>query len=99
MSRLLETEQAAAEALQQKIVALQVERDEQERSLSDARKEAVAERNARVAADERAGIAEESLQTQWVERQELEQQIQASLGPLLARMASKAAAATGETSQ
>jgi hypothetical protein len=96
LSRLLETEQAAAESLQQKIVALQLERDEQERYLTDARKEAVAERQARLAADERAGFAEESLQTQWAERQELERQIQSSLGPLLARMASKAAAATGE---
>jgi hypothetical protein len=96
LSRLLETEQEAAEALQQKIVALQLQRDEQERSLCDARKEAAVERDARLAADERAGFAEESLQRQWAERQELERQIQVSLGPLLARMASKAAGATSE---
>jgi len=93
MSLLLETEQAAAETLQQKIVALQVQRDEQEGSLCDTRKDLVAERKARLAADERAGFAEESLQKQSAERQELERQIQASLSPLLARMASKAAAA------
>jgi DNA repair exonuclease SbcCD ATPase subunit len=96
LSRLLETEQAAAEALQQKIVALQLQRDEQERSLCDARNEAAVEREARLAADQRAGFAEESLQTQWAERQELERQIQASLGPLMARMASKATAATSQ---
>jgi DNA repair exonuclease SbcCD ATPase subunit len=96
LSRLLETEQAAADALQQKIVALQLQRDEQESSLCDARKEAAVEREARLAADQRAGFAEESLQTQWAERQELERQIQASLGPLMARMASKAAAATSQ---
>jgi hypothetical protein len=96
LSRLLETEQAAAEALQHKIVALQLQRDEQESSLCDARKEAAVERKARLAADERAGLAEESLQTQWAERQELERQIQVSLGPLMARMASKTAAATSQ---
>lgn len=96
MSLLLETEQAAAETLQQKIVELQLQRDEQERSLCDTRKDLVAERKARLAADERAGVAEESLQKQCAERQELDRQIQASLGPLLARMASKAAAATSQ---
>jgi len=96
MSLLLETEQAAATALQQEVVALQLQRDEQERSLSEARKEAVAEREARLAADERAGFAEESLQRQWAERQELERQIQASLGSLLARIHSKSAATTSE---
>jgi hypothetical protein len=96
VSLLLETEQAAAETLQQKIVALQLERDEQEHSLCDVRKEVVTERKARLAAEERARFAEESLQKQCAERQELEHQIQASLGPLLARMTSKTAADTSQ---
>ena len=96
MSLLLETEQEAAETLQQKIVALQLQRDEQELSLCDTRKDLVAERKARLAADERAGFAEESLQKQCAERQELERQIQSSLGPLLARMASKTTATASQ---
>jgi hypothetical protein len=97
-SRLLQTQQAAATALKQEVAALQLQRAQQEQALSDARKERVAEREARVAAEERAGRAEESLQTQWVERQELERQIQAhaaNLGSLLARVTSKAAAGGG----
>lgn len=99
LSRLLQTQQAAATTLKQEVAALELQREQQERCLSDVRKETDAEREARVAAEERAGLAEESLQTQWAERQELERQIQAhtaSLGSLLARVTSKAASNTGE---
>jgi chromosome segregation ATPase len=99
LSRLLQTQQAAATALKQEVAALALQRDQQQQALSDARKEANAEREARVAAEERAGRAEETLQTQWSERQEFEQQVQAhaaSLGSLLARVTSKAAGNIGE---
>jgi hypothetical protein len=94
LSRLLQTQQAAATALKQEVAALELQRDQQHKALSDARKDADAERKARVAAEERAGIAENSMQTQWAERQELERQIKAhtaSLGSLLTRVTSKAA--------
>jgi chromosome segregation ATPase len=91
MSRLLHTQREVVTALKKELTALELQRDEQERALSDARTEMVAEREARVAAEERAGLIQESLQAQWVERQELERQIQAhaaSLGSLLARVSS-----------
>jgi chromosome segregation ATPase len=97
LSRLLQAQQVAATALKQELAALELQRDQQERALSDARKEMVAEREARVAAEERAGLVEESLQTQWAEHQELERQIQAyaaNLGSLLTRVASKAVGST-----
>ena len=93
LSRLLQTQQVVATALKKELAALELQRDQQERALSEAGKEMVAEREARVAAEERAGLIEESLQTQWVEHQELERQIQAhaaSLGLLLARVTPKA---------
>ncbi|HTL57091.1 MAG TPA: hypothetical protein VL361_15520 [Candidatus Limnocylindrales bacterium] len=99
LSLLLQTQQAVATALKKELAALELQRDEQERALSDAHKEIVAEREARVAAEERAGFVEESLQTQWVERQELVRQIQAhaaSLGSLLTRSTSKAVGSAGE---
>ena len=77
LSRSLEVQQAAAM--------------EFKCSLSDAREVAVAEREARIAAEQRASLAEETLQTQG---QELEREIQAhvaSLGSLLARVTGKAA--------
>lgn len=98
LSRQLQTQQAAVAALKQQVAGLELQRDEQERCLSDVRNETVAERKARVAAEERAASAEESLQRQCAERQELERQIQAhaaSIGSLLGRMAPKTAAATG----
>jgi hypothetical protein len=90
LSRQLQTHQAAATALKQELAALKLQRDQQERFLSEARKETAAEREARVAAEKRAGSAEQSLETEWLERQELERQIQASLGSLLAKVNSKA---------
>ena len=100
LSRLLQTQQAAATALKQEVAALELQRDQQEQALSDARKAAVAEREARAAAEQRAGRVEESLQAQRVESQELERQIQAhaaSLGSLLARVTSKPAGSTGKS--
>jgi hypothetical protein len=97
LSRLVQTLQAAATALKKELVALELQRDQQERALSDAHKDIVAERKARVAAEERACLVEESLQAQWVEHQELERQIQAhaaSLGSLLTRVTSKAVGCT-----
>jgi len=99
MSRLLQNQQAAAAALKQELAALELQRDQQERSLSDARKETATEREARAAAEERAGVAEQSLETQWIERQDLERQLQthaASLGSLLAKVTSKAVAGSAK---
>jgi len=99
LSRLLQTQQAVTTALKKELAALELQRDQQERALSEASKEMAAEREARVAAEQRAGLAEESLQTQWVESQELQRQIQAhaaSLGSLLTRVTSKAVGITGE---
>jgi chromosome segregation ATPase len=99
LSRLLQTQQAVTTALKKELAALELQRDQQERALSEASKEVAAEREARVAAEQRAGLAEESLQTQWVERQELERQVQAhaaSLGSLLTRVTSTAVGITGE---
>jgi hypothetical protein len=98
LSRQLQTQQAAATTLKKELAALELQRNQQERILSDARKETVAEREARVAAEKRAGVAEESVKTQLAERQDLERQIQAhaaNLGSLLARVTSKAAAGSG----
>jgi chromosome segregation ATPase len=97
LSRLLQTQQAVTTALKKELAALELQRDHQERALAEVGKEMVAEREARIASEERAGLVEESLQTQWVERQELERQIQAhaaSLGSLLAGVTSKGAGST-----
>lgn len=94
LSRMLQAQQAAATAFKQELAALELQREEHQRCLSDARKEADAERQARIAAEERAGVAEHALDTQWFKRQELERQIQdhaAGLSSLLARMTSTAA--------
>jgi hypothetical protein len=99
-SRQLQTQQAAAAVLRQQITGLELQREQQERSLSEARQATATEREARIAAEERAGVAEHSLQTQSTEHQELERQIQAhaaNLGSLLARVTSKAAATGGNS--
>jgi len=98
LSRLLHTQREVVTALKKELTAIELQRDEQEQALSEARKEMVAEREARVAAEERAGLVEESLQAQWVERQELERQIQAhaaSLGSLMARVTPSAVGSAG----
>jgi chromosome segregation ATPase len=95
LSRMLQAQQAAATAFKQELAAIELQREQHQRSLSDARKEADAERQGRIAAEERAGVAEQALDTQWFKRQELERQIQdhaAGLSSLLARMTSKATA-------
>jgi hypothetical protein len=99
LSRVLQTQQTAATALQKQLAALELQRDQQEQSLCEAREVLVAERDARVAAEERAGLIEKSLETEWLERQELERQIQAhavSLGSLLTTVTSKAVGSTAE---
>lgn len=96
LSRMLQAEEAAVTAFKQELAALELQREEQQRCLSDARKEADTQRQARIAAEERAGITEQALDTQWFKRQELERQIQdhaAGLSSLLARMTSNGAAA------
>ena len=100
LSGQLQAQQAEDEALRQEIVSLQCQRDQQEAILSNARTETIAERQARIAAEQRASLAEQSLDTEWMERQELERRIQnhvAGLGSLLARVSSKAADGSDKT--
>jgi DNA repair exonuclease SbcCD ATPase subunit len=97
LSRMLQAQQAAGTALKQELAAFELQREQQQRCLADARKEADTQRQARVAAEERAGVAEQALDTQWLKRQELERQIQdhaVGLSSLLARMTSKGTAAS-----
>ena len=79
-SQLLETQQAATVELRDTIVALELQREAGEKLLSGAREEAVMEREARLAAEERAGVAAEaqrSLEKQLLEQKDLEQRLQA----------------------
>jgi chromosome segregation ATPase len=97
LSRMLQAQQEAVTAFKQELATLELQREQHQRCLSDARKEADTQRQARIAAEERAGVAEQALDTQWYERQELERQIQdhaAGLSSLLARMTSKGTAAS-----
>ncbi len=99
LSRALQTQQTAATAFKKELAALELQREQQERALCEAREVMAAEREARVAAEERAGLMEESLQTHRVERQELERQIQAhavNLGSLLTTLTSNAVGSTTE---
>jgi hypothetical protein len=85
MSRLLQTQQAGALALKEEIAALEIQREEHDRSLSKARSEALAEREARIAAEEQAqeaSLAQESLQKQLINHRDLQQQVQAHLATL-----------------
>jgi len=99
VSRLLHTQQAAAAALREEILSLELQRDEHEISLTNALAEALAEREARIAAEERAemvALAQASLEKQLLEHRELEQQMQAhmaSLSSLFCRKDTKGAAA------
>jgi chromosome segregation ATPase len=93
LSHLVQSQQAASVALKREITGLEVQRDQQEQLLNNARQETMVEREARLAAEQRAGAAEESLQAQWAERINLETQIRAqlaSLGSLVGKLASKA---------
>ena len=96
---LLQNQQAAAAALKEEIVALELEREEHEKSLCQARTEALAEREARIAAEAIAALADQtqkSLKTELLHRKELEQQMQAyvaSLSSLCGKMEPKRAKA------
>lgn len=97
LSHLLQSQQAVSVALKRELTSLELQRDQQEQLLSNARQETAAEREARLAAEQRAGAAEESLQVQWAERLDLENQLQgqlAALGSLVGRLASKSSAFT-----
>jgi hypothetical protein len=85
MSRLLEAQQAAAMGLKQQVVSLELQRNEHEIALSNARAEALEERDARIAAEERAEkavLAQESLETQLAGYKKLEQHMQAHVASL-----------------
>jgi hypothetical protein len=80
ISRLLQTKEAAAEALKKKIVTLELQQQENKVLLSNARSEAMADREARIAAEESArklGSAQQSLEKERLKYKELEQQMQA----------------------
>jgi hypothetical protein len=84
-SQLLETQQAATVELRDVIVALELKRDADEKALSGAREEAVKEREARRAAEQRAEVAAEaqrSLEQQLLEQQDLEQRMQAHVASM-----------------
>jgi chromosome segregation ATPase len=94
-SRLLQTQQAAIVELRDRIVALELQRDADEKSLSGAREAAVMDREARRAAEERARVAAEaqkSLEKQLLEQKDLEQRMQAhiaSIGSLRSKLQAK----------
>ncbi|HEY5911828.1 MAG TPA: hypothetical protein VJA21_14595 [Verrucomicrobiae bacterium] len=98
MSGLLDTQRRTADALREEIASLRVQQHELERTLSDARAQAVSEREARLAAEQRAGragLALESVKKQLVHHKRLEQQMQAhvaSLTSLCGSMETQAAA-------
>jgi chromosome segregation ATPase len=84
-SQLLETQQAAIVDLRDTIVALERQRAADEKSLSGAREEAVMEREARLAAEERARVAagaQKSLEKQLLEQKDLEQSLQAHVASM-----------------
>jgi hypothetical protein len=83
--RRLQTQQAVAAAFKEQVVSLEMQRDEHEISLCNARTEALAEREARIAAEEqadRAVVAQEHLKKQLVEHNEREQRMQAYVANL-----------------
>jgi len=85
ISRLLQTKEAAAAALKEKIVALELQQQENKVLLCNARTEALAEREARIAAEESAqkfGLAQASLEKERLKYKELEQQMQAHVASL-----------------
>jgi chromosome segregation ATPase len=96
MLRRLQAQQAAAGALKEEVLALEMQREEHETLLSSARAEALAEREARIAAEEqaeKANQAQEFMKKQLVEQMERQQQVQtyvAGLSSLLCKTAAKA---------
>src|SRR5262249_32597698 len=97
VSRLLQTQEAAAAALKEEMVSLEMQREEHKASLCNARTEALAEREARIAAEERAEkavLAQASVEKKLGDRSELDKQIQihvTNLASLLRRMDTKGA--------
>ena len=84
-SQLLQTHQAAIVELRDTIVALEEQRGANEESLSGARQEAARERETRLAAEERANAAaeaQESLEKQLLEQEDLEQRMQAHMASI-----------------
>lgn len=87
MSGLFEDQQSAAATLTQAITALEMQREDYERSLAEARHEAAEEQGARLAAEERAEratLAQESLEKELARHRELEEQILAYVASLSA---------------
>lgn len=87
MSGLLHDQQSAAATLTEAIGSLEMQREEYEKSLADARHEAATEQGARLAAEERAEratLAQESLQKELARHQELEEQVRAYAASLSA---------------
>jgi hypothetical protein len=85
MLKRLQAQQAAAAALKEKVVSLEMQQEEREVLICNARMEALAEREARIAAEEqaqRAVLAQESLKKQLVEHKEREQRMQAHVASL-----------------
>ena len=85
IARLLQTKEAAAAALKEKIAALELQQQENKVLLSNARAEVLAERQARIAAEESArklGSAQASLEKERLKYKELEQQMQAHVASL-----------------
>jgi hypothetical protein len=98
MLRSLQAQQAASAALKEEIVSFEMQRDEREISLCHARAEALAEREARMAAEEQAGkanLALELLKKQLVECKERQQQVQTYVAGLSSLLGKTAAKATG----
>ncbi len=100
VSSLLETHQQAVAALQTELGSVQRQRDEQEKSLSTTRAEALAERAARIAADERSQKACQALgllEKKLAKYEQLEQQMQAHLASLSSLFGGRAPAAKDPT--
>jgi chromosome segregation ATPase len=97
ISRQLKTREAAAATLKEHVVSLELQLEDKKASLCNARTEALAEREARMAAEERAqklGLAQASLEKERLKYKELEQQMQshvASLTSLFRKMDPKGA--------
>ena len=85
MSGLLETSETAAGVLKEQVVALELQVEEHKAAVRSARTEALAEREARVAAEERAqklNQAQASLEKERVKHKELEKEMQAHVASL-----------------
>lgn len=85
MTRLLQAQQAAAVGLREEIMSLELRRDESEAAFSNIQAEALAEREARIAAEaqaQKAILDQQNLERQLAGQKELVQQIHAQLAGL-----------------